>query len=358
MKNSGTSRAREGAMGQGYAKHSRVQHEANDYGIPLLTRALEVVPLPLAGEAFRAADLGAAAGTNSLKPMRAVVEGIRRRTGNLTPVVINHTDILANDFNALLATVSGHSATYTSVPQVFTYVEARSFYEPLFPPAEVHLAWSAIAVHWLSRLDLPIADHIYCSRATGQALEAMKERSRKDWERFLNHRATELRAGGQLIVLGGACADETSSGAEALLDTANAVLADQVKQKMITGDEYARMTIPTWNRTEAEFLAPLQTGDLAKSFKLEEHALVELPDVLLEKYRTSGDAQAFAAEVTAFFQAAFQPSLFSSLRPSRSQSELKVLSDAFAAGMRARILTDPTAVETNWHVVTLRLTRR
>ncbi|WP_432176832.1 hypothetical protein [Streptomyces sp. Tue6028] len=351
-------RPAEGAMGQGYALHSGAQHHAADYGMPLLHRALEVVPLPEGDEVFRVADLGVAAGTNSLEPMRALVEDIRKRTSAVTPVVVVHTDIPANDFNAMFSTVTGSPQSYAHEPEVFACAEARSFYEPLFPPAELHVVWSAIAVHWLSRLPRAVPDHIFSFRATGDIREALRAQSRRDWETFLELRARELRAGGQLVVLGGASADDGSSGAEGLMDAADAVLGDLVRRKEITPDEYARMTVPTWNRTEEEFLAPLRTGPVSDVFRVEEHTLVALPDDLLERFEQSGDAQEFADEVTAFFQAAFQPSLFSSLAPGRSDAEADALAAAFATGLRDRVAAEPEAVETHWHFVALRLTRR
>src|SRR5690606_40724714 len=85
MSGSDTPQVGEGAMGHGYARHSRVQHRAADHGMPLLRRALETMAVPRDGSPFRVADLGAAAGTNSLAPLRAVVEGVRARTGARTP---------------------------------------------------------------------------------------------------------------------------------------------------------------------------------------------------------------------------------------------------------------------------------
>ncbi|WP_261720335.1 class I SAM-dependent methyltransferase [Streptomyces sp. FZ201] len=357
MSGSVTSPGVEGAMGRGYARHSRVQHRADDYGMPLLHRALDAVVLPHNGAPFRVADLGAAAGTNSLDPMRAVVEGVRRRTGEDTPVTVVHTDILANDFNILFATVMDSPGTYAREPRVFVQAEARSFYEPLFPPGELHLAWSAIAVHWLSRVPAPIPGHIFSTRATGDIREAFKERSRSDWEAFLTHRARELRPGGQLVVLGGSCAEDGSSGAECLMDTADAVLADLVRQGLLTRAEHARMTVPTWNRTVDEFLAPLRAGPLTDVLRVEEYDLVRLPDIHLDHFRATGDARGFAEQVTAFFRAAFQPSLFSALDAERDAGDVERVAKALAAGLRARVAADPEAVETHWHVVPLRIAR-
>jgi hypothetical protein len=353
----GQQHATPGAMGSGYAQHSGVQHSAESPALPMLARALEAVVLPADGAPFRVADLGAAAGTNSLEPMRAVVEGVRARTATATPVTVVHTDIPANDFDALLANVLSTPGSYAQMPGVFAFAEARSFYERLFPAGELHLAWSAIAVHWLSRVPEPVADHIFSSRATGRARQALEQQARRDWTAFLAHRAEELAPGGQLVVVGGAAADDGASGAEGLMDAANAVLVELVGDGVLGAAEYARMTIPTWNRTQAEFLAPLRDGELAQAWRLEEHELLAAPDTLLEQYERTGDAGAFADAVTAFFDAAFGPSLFSALDDARAPADAQAVASAFASRLSARIAAEPHAVETHWHVLLLRLTR-
>jgi hypothetical protein len=204
----------------------------------------------------------------------------------------------------------------------------------------------------------PIPDHIYCSRATGSARRALEEQSRDDWAAFLTHRASELQPGGQLVVVGGAAADDGASGAEGLMNTANAVLLELVVDGLLDAAEYASMTIPTWNRTRGEFLAPLQDGPLAQAFRLEEHDLLALPDTLLAQYERTGDAGAFAEAVSTFFGAAFGPSLYSALDDTREPSDVRELTSEFESRLAARIAADPPSAETHWHVVTLRLTRR
>ncbi len=77
---------------------------------------------------------------------------------------------------------------------VFAYAEGRSFYERLFPEAQVHVGWNAIAVHWLSSVPTTIPDHIWSNMATGAVKEAYARQSREDWQQFLTHRGHELKA--------------------------------------------------------------------------------------------------------------------------------------------------------------------
>lgn len=130
-------------MGRGYARHSRVQLRAGDYGMPLPHRALDAVVPPEPGAPFRVADLGAAAGTNSLDPMRAVVAGLRGRTGEdrATGDVQDYADGVTGFFRAAFAPslVAGLPAGRArAVSQAFTDgLRARVAADP-----------EAVETHW------------------------------------------------------------------------------------------------------------------------------------------------------------------------------------------------------------------
>ncbi|MFD9123360.1 hypothetical protein [Kitasatospora sp. NPDC059571] len=340
-----------GVMGGDYGRHAAAQHEGAQTAAAVLDRALAAVPVPGDGRAFRAADLGCASGANALEPMRRLVAAVRGRNASV-PVWVTHTDIPGNDFNALVATLTGPAA-YTGTPGVFACAEARSFYEPLFPPGELHLAWSTIAVHWLSRVPQPIDGHVYCSRATGAAREALRRRSAADWSGFLTHRAAELVPGGQLVVVGGAATDDGLSGAEGIFDLALEELEALVAAGVLTAAQLAAMTVPTWNRTAAEYLDPLTAGPFAAVFRLEDQRFAVLADPAYARFEADGDAEVYAREVTASFLAAFGPSLFAgpaAVGPG--------VAERFAAGLAARVRERPGAARTEWRVQVLRATRR
>ncbi|GGV87495.1 hypothetical protein [Streptomyces massasporeus] len=117
--------------------------------------------------------------------------------------------------------------------------------------------------------------------------------------------------------MGGAAADDGSSGAEVLMDTANAVFVELVEWGLLDADDDARMS----------------------------HA--------------TRDVEHFADRVAGFFEAAFGPSLFSALSPgSRSSQAVAELMTEFRTRLAARVAADPGAVETRWHVALLRIVRR
>jgi hypothetical protein len=200
-----------------YTKHSRAQRAFGQLGLDWIEAAAAAVEPPAAGLPFVIVDLGAAGGGSSLEPMRRALAA-RSSPG---PALVVHTDIPSNDFSALFELVLNSPATYLGPPGVFALAAGRSFYDGLFPDNFVSLGWSSIAVHWLSRVSVPITGHIYCSFAKGAIRAAIRDQSAADWMAFLGHRARELRPTGRLVIMGGAARDDGTSGAEGLMDAAN-----------------------------------------------------------------------------------------------------------------------------------------
>jgi hypothetical protein len=335
-----------------YNTHSRPQHSAISFGLPLLARAIESVPLPAPGEVFLIADYGVAGGHNSIEPVRSAIQFIRNRGAGDMAISVVHTDLPTNDFDPLFALLASPDSYLAGASNVFAYAEGKSFYERVFPEAQVHIGWNAIAVHWLSVVPVTIPHHIWSNRATGSVKEAFAQQSRQDWQQFLGYRAHELKPGGRLVVLGGASADDGSSGAEGLMDMANAALHDMVNAGTLRSDEYERMVIPTYNRTLAEFKAPFAEG-LIGNLELESSSMVVLDDPIWRDYLRSGDATTFAATYADFFRAAYGPSLFGALDATRTLEERQRIADAFYRKLRDKVSADCANATCNWHVALL-----
>ena len=153
-------------------------------------------------------------------------------------------------------------------------------------------------------------------------------------------------------MIGGASDEAGDSGANGLMDMANAVLRDLVAAGRLSADEYRRMTIPTYNRTPAEFTAPFTDGT-ASGLTLLHRQLDTLADPLWAQYRESNDLDAFAASYAGFFEAAFEPSLFSSLAEGSGAAARQSLVRQFRDGLRARIAANPRAASCAWRVFTM-----
>ncbi|MGH9277578.1 MAG: hypothetical protein ACRD12_05665, partial [Acidimicrobiales bacterium] len=341
-----------------YGAHSLPQGSAGAFGLPLLVRAVDTVRLPDDSTSpVVIADLGAAGGRNELGPLTEAIGGLRQRRGLTAPIVVVHTDLPTNDFTALFETVEHDPDSYLRAPDTYAFAAGRSFYERIFPAASVTLGWSAIAVHWLSAVPRPVEGHVWSEFATGATRDALAAQSAADWRSFLANRAVELRRGGQLVIVGGAAADDGARSAEGLMNALNDAIAAAVADGRLGENDYAAMTIPTWNRTLADFAAPFASvAELADVLTLEEHALHVLPDPFLADYERSGDAAAFADAETAFLRGFTEPSLFGTLQ--RPPDERRTLADAVYAQVRDRAAEHPVRVATNWRVAVLRIARR
>jgi hypothetical protein len=236
---------------------------------------------------------------------------------------------------------------------VYAFAAGRSFYQ-LFPVAQLHLGWSAIALHWLSQPPATVPGHMWPPRGPAEVQAAFARRSAEDWAAFLGHRAVELRPGCQLVLLVGAADDAGDSGADGFMDLANAALRSLVDHRRVTQAEYGRMVIPTWNRRPADFLAPFAgSGAGAGGLGLRDHRLDILPDAFWAAYQASGDVEAYAKAYTDFFAAAFGPSLLSALDPRRPAADRGAVSAAFAEVLHASIARDPARASCRWRVFTM-----
>jgi hypothetical protein len=338
-----------------YNAHSRPQHAAGDFALPMLQDAVAALPVPVASEVFTAVDYGSSQGRNSMAPMKAVIEAVRGRTKSVTPVAVIHTDLPGNDFTSLFELLEHSPDSYRrGVPDVFALAAGESFYKQILPPAQVWLGHSSITVHWLSAAPSTIPGQIWSPRATGAVRSAFAERARQDWLAFLQARAVELRPGGRLVIVGSGANDSGNSGAESLVDLANSTLQALVSEGTLAQDEYEQMVIPTYYRTMAEFCAPFAAGPLAATLRLVKNAPAVLPDVLWQTYEQNRDTQGFAQAYADFFIAAYAPSLFGALDATRREQILA----AFRQHLQQRIATDPQQAECRWQLILLAIEKR
>ena len=157
-------------MGHGvYGRHSLAQHSAGGFGLPGLTRAAQAAATdrgrrhvgrhrrPRRGRRPQraAADDGGhrdAPGGRRLRPDHGGAHRHPRRTTS----------------PSLFETIEHDPDTYLTLDGVYALAAGRSFYGRIFPPESLTLAWSAIAVHWISRVPMPIHGHVYSPFATGE----------------------------------------------------------------------------------------------------------------------------------------------------------------------------------------------
>ena len=309
-----------------YNEHSRPQQKADSLGLPLLERAVGEMTVPHGREPATVADFGAAQGRNSLEPMRLAVGKMRRRTSVSTPIVVIHTDLPQNDFGSLFVLVESSPESYLrSVDNAFALAAGKSFYERIFPDGFLSLGWTAISVHWLSKVPCEIPNHVYAQRAGQRVREAYAEQASEDWRRFLGNRSRELRPGGELIVVAVTTDGTGSTGGESLMDLTN---------------------------------EPLRSGTLAEDLILKEGLRAEFPDQLWPEYEKWGDTSAFAASYSEFMRAFTEAPLFAGLDTDRTPADRERLVDEYFERMKSLIKANPERARWDWHVALLRVARR
>lgn len=339
-----------------YGRHAQPQQEAASAGYRWLAEAAGRVPLPAPPGALTIADMGCADGRNAMRPVGLAVDAARARDARL-PIEVVHSDLPGNDFGPLFALLSGPDGYPAGRPGLFPCAMGRTLYGPLLPDRRLHLGWSSITLHWLSRVPVPVPGGVYPNLLPpGPARSAIQEQSASDWRVFLRERARELVDGGELVLVSGASTDDGISGAEGLFRMIDAQVAEMVDDGILRRDEAEHIYYPTWNRTPQEWLAPLRGS---ADFEVLAAELSATDDaVTFPQFAVDGDAQAFADAYVPFVRAVTERSFFRWLDADRSPREHDDVVEAFYTGLHGRIAADPKTAPCRWHVMSLNLRRR
>ena len=133
---------------------------------PTLEETLEEVYLSLSPESLKMADLGCAAGPNTLLVVAQVMETILKTCQKLDRQLRNPSlqvflnDLPGNDFNTLFRSLPGHGRNTLEElrncsnkfgPCFFAGVPG-SFYGRLFPNDSLHFFYSSYALMWISKV--------------------------------------------------------------------------------------------------------------------------------------------------------------------------------------------------------------
>ena len=351
--NLSASQSDEHMLGHGfYNKNSHEQGKANTYALPLIVEAINRIDLRQIGSEFRIADYGSAQGQNSLLPMKTAIAQIRTLAAKFPsiPISITHTDLPTNDWTTLFQTVLFSPDSYLVGEQnVFCFASGTSVYQQIFPPNHIAFGYSAIVEHWLSRKPCNIPNEIWSVRAIGKVRDIWAAQAKADWHAFLEYRALEMQPSAQLLIVGSGADAKSNSGAEGLLDLANHILQQLVKDGTLYPSEYEQMAIPTYYRTAEEWKEPF-TSDFVRSsgLSLDDFKEFRLGDVYLEQFQRDDNAQAFAAAYTGFFKAAYEPCLFVNLSDKRTPESRQHVIDLFSQKLESALAQDPRKYSCRW----------
>jgi len=317
---------------------------------------------------FRMVDYGCGPGGTAIETVRPAVEAFRALSA-AAPIAITHADQPGNDWNALFALVAGPDGYGRDDPNLRTEASVGSFYKAMAAPGSVSLGTCFTSTHWLSRavrLESPGAViHAELPEAARAELAALAE---ADWQRFLHHRAAEIRPGGYLIVIGiGAVPDQsrphgvaiTSQGLYRAVGVVAESLADDgyLDRKVLD-----RFVFPNWFRTVEETRRPLEREpDLRAAFDIveasAEPATVNPKDVYAGDL---ADPDRYSERYVGFLRGFGDSTLRSQLfRPAaKDERDVDTLTEEFYRRFGQLYRKSPGAYATETWVSTLILRRR
>jgi hypothetical protein len=333
--------------GGAYNRHATLQAADARLAIPFFEKAVRDVTLDPVDLPVVIADYGSSQGKNSLAPIRIAIGNLRPRLGPNRPISVFHVDQPANDFNTLFEVLDVDPDSYAlDDANVFPCAIGRSFYENVLPPDSVHLGWCSYAAVWLSRIPTLISGHFIARRGTDAERAAFRRQAAQDWETFLSLRARELRPGGRLVVVLPALNDEgkPSPGLEALMDHANAVLAEMVDEGTIRPDERERMVLGSYARRRCDLLAPFERDGQFQGLSVECCDLSALADTTGDGYERDGDKDVVAARLAHIFRATYAPSLAAALGGARNGAG-RAFADRLENGLKRRVANQPVPLQ-------------
>lgn len=263
--------------------------------IALFEQAARTVALPRAPYPIVIADYGVGTGRNSMRPIAAAIAELRNRTRPEHSVLVTHTDNADNDFTAVFRGLADNPDSYLRC-DTSTYPSAvgRSFYTQILPSNSVHVGWSAWAIVRVSRMPMPVPDHIAASfSGDPQVVSAYARQAAFDWHEFVAFRGRELASGAQLVLLTAALGDDGDFGYRPLFAAVMDTLRELTAEGVLRQDELQRMSLPIVGRRANDFMAPFAPSGRFEGLSISHLEVYDAEDVIYRSYRKDRDTDAF-----------------------------------------------------------------
>jgi hypothetical protein len=333
-----------------YSKVTVSARDAIDAATPSVIEAVHRLPIGDDGSPVRVADLGCADGGTSIGLWHQVLTALRQRVPGRA-IEIVYTDLPQNDFSQLFRMLHGQTdieSYYGKIPNIYPFASATSFHQAIFPPSSLHLAFSAHASHYISKVPCPISEHVHMVGATEAERAAYEQTGSLEWERLLGLRARELVPGGRLCMLSFGIDEDGHyvghTGGVSVFDTFNTLWRQLADEGGITHDEYLRTNFPQVFRTTEQFTAPLhdEKSDVrAAGLRLEsiEWRIQECP--FARSFKEHRDPERFAREYVPTLRSWSEPTFANGLSPDRSPHERLAVLDGFYGRYGQLVAKDP-----------------
>jgi len=155
-------------------------------------------------------------------------------------VTITHEDQPSNPWGEFLSEFK--QVPYTNIPNTYSYVLGRSFYEQLFPDKHIHIAYCNSASHYSRRvINCPDNSLAYLSNDQNIRQQAI-DHGKEDLKLILELRAKEIAPGG-FFILHSVCQSEKLNSFFRYINYYSSTL---VEEGMISREEFERFLLPIY----------------------------------------------------------------------------------------------------------------
>lgn len=197
-------------------------------------------------------DYGCSGGKNSMIAFGSSIEKFRKTCDK--PVSIYHVDLTSNHWSQVFEVIRSNRFSYLKQSKVYMFATGGDFYTQLFPEESIDIGYSCMSIHWLSE-ELTIPDHYYPYSSSDPAVLAKaREIAGRDLHLFLEHRRSELKTGGWLLLHSGTDGETLIEFKEPL----NLALKDLVERGVLTDREFQRFSNSAYFRTEQDWRSALE----------------------------------------------------------------------------------------------------
>lgn len=251
-----------------YSENSAVQNKAAFRLSEMIEQVLGGMDFSIPSESTQiiVVEFGCATGSSSIDPLNQILRA-SKVNGRRICAVMN--DLPLNDWDTLQTTLK------EKVPKVDVQVSCQSMYKDVVAaPGSVDIAYSCFAQHWLSK-GVPRPLPVNTGALWGNQLAGLLEyeeihdewarASSDDWDRFLELRAQEIRAGGVLMLLIYS-AQHNGSLWESMAEACRLAKKQCLVDGIFTVDEASCMCAPEYAKTRDEILKPLTDGPHASKW--------------------------------------------------------------------------------------------
>eukprot|EP00455_Lapot_gusevi_P018840 TRINITY_DN20347_c0_g1_i4.p1 TRINITY_DN20347_c0_g1~~TRINITY_DN20347_c0_g1_i4.p1 ORF type:complete len:263 (-),score=41.25 TRINITY_DN20347_c0_g1_i4:190-978(-) len=208
-----------------------------------------------------------------------------------------YSDLPTNDFNSVLSVLNHPDSTMpANEHSVYSQLVGRSFYEQVVPSNTLHIGFSSTAMHWLSKVPVPIPDHVFGGLSQDPVVkQAYIAQSRQDWRTICKHRGRELVPGGVFAL--NLLLEKEGPHEPPVCHVINIAAHRMLHEGIIDAKEMTEFCIPIYARPLSDMIDPDILAEAGLELISHRRIISESP--YYNKYLETGSLAEFGREIAA-----------------------------------------------------------